>query len=145
MTIFLDGADAPRCRYVTVPACDETYDMSKAASPASLDTLYLPLQDTLDFGMDFGAWMQANGNSALATATWSITSDSPQQPVLGDSGLSANGLTNVSVAAGVGAVPGNAYYLQCIAVFSAAPATSTFPAVPARTLTRRLYIVTVRG
>lgn len=144
MDVF-DDPVTPHARIVSVPTCEPVEDTNSIGRP-SLHLFFMPIDDTLDYGLDFGDWISQNGGPRMSDAEWAVASDSPDQPgSIANSSFTPGGLTVVSVTNGVAVEVGDVYYLQCTATFAAILAAEDTLARPERKLVRRLHIKLVRG
>lgn len=135
---------AVSCRRVAMPACEPEVDTSPTAPIPALKLFQMRSRDILDFGIDFAAWLQANGSAVLATATWAVASNSPQTPATVTTvPFDPAGMTAVLVEADA---VGDAYYLECtITTAPTQPSANGALALPARTVVRRIHILVVNG
>ena len=106
----------------------------------------LRLRDSLDFTLDFCAWLAANGQALLSGATWAVTTDSPQTPTIVGQSFTSAGKAVVVLSPAVDAEIGDAYYLDVTAMIEAQTAeTAGQIEMPVRRLVRRLHVVIVAG
>lgn len=152
--MFQFDADSPagqdNCRYVAMPICEaEHTDVSQGAPIPALGVFYMRQRDTLDFGVDFTNWLVANSNGAspltIASATWGASADSPKTPTIVGEGFDPAGRVAVIVAAPPGALAGDSYWLDLTMTTTALPASQGYPAMPGRTVVRRIKLVVVNG
>ena len=133
------------CRRAAVDACEATLDISQSAPIPAIALFQLRIRDTLDFGVDLSLWLAANGNGLISNAVWSVAALSPKTPILSGNSFLPSGLAVVAVAPGVGALPGDAYWLDVTFSVAAVAATAVSIALPARTMVRRVNIIVVNG
>ena len=104
-------------------------------------------RDVLDFSIDATQWLAANGNGVLAAGSaWAVAVGSPMTPTIVGQQFDPSGLVTAVIAPMMGANVGDVYWLDV--TLAVAPAQLTmFPnvQVPARKLTRRVYIQVVAG
>lgn len=144
----LPSSGSANCRRVSLPACEDTTDLSQSAPVPSLAVFQLRLRDVaVDFGIEMADWLAANGAAAISGVTWAAAADSPKVPVIAGSGFdTVTGSVVVFVTPGAGAVAGDAYWLEATITIAAIAASAQNPiAYPARTLVRRINIVVVAG
>jgi hypothetical protein len=141
-----NGSGVAGCRTYAVPVCDNLGDSAPNAQVPAAATFNLNLRDSLDFSVDFSAWLGANGNPALTNAVWAVAVGSPKTPPIVGQAFSAQGMTTVVISAASGAIPGDAYWLDVTASIGATTPTNVGDvAIPARTIVRRIYIIVVSG
>lgn len=144
--MFLVEQNAGPCRVAKVPVCESKQDAAQSAPVLAIGEFQISKRDTLDFSVDLSAWLVANGGAQLTDATWAKATDSPKAPTIGDSVFSPQGMATVIVSAADDAEAGDAYWLDV--TFAIAATTAVNPgevAIPAREMTRRIYIVVVNG
>ncbi|MFX8653009.1 hypothetical protein ABTM19_20000, partial [Acinetobacter baumannii] len=81
----------------------------------------------------------------LTNVVWSIGANSPKSPVIGAGSFDPAGLMTVQVTPAPGALAGDAYYLDATITVGPVAASAGQPALPARTLVRRIHLVVVNG
>jgi len=145
MLEFINPGVPVNGRTFVVPLMEATCLPSITTVPVCAQ-FQLRQRDSLDFSMDFSAWLAANGQPNLASAVWSIPATSPQTPILGVSGFSPAGHTAVVVTPALLAAVGDVYWLD-VAATTTAVTIDCVPGVvvPSRGLTRRIAIVVVAG
>lgn len=141
----IPAPDTGPCRHVLVPTCEMPGSTERTSNVPALACFRMKKRDVLDFGIDFGDWLEANGGSRLEGVAWGVATDSPSTPALSGTSFIDTGKTSVVVTPAVDAAPGDAYYLDCTATVAEIPAAVGQLAVPARTLTRRIHIVIEQG
>jgi hypothetical protein len=130
-----------RCRRVTVPACDPEIAASGVNPPSVGGEIVLVKKgDIIDVGLDWSAWLEANGGK-LSTSAWAAHGSSPQAPVISGSSTLIDEekhetpvLLDLSAAAA-----GNVYYLTNTVVVQGLPNSAGFT-MPNRTLVRVLHV-----
>lgn len=136
-------------RYANMPVGRDCHDdVRLGATVPALGTFFIRQRDTLDFGIDFTDWLAANndgGAVTLTTAVWAVAATSPKTPIIVGSGFDPAGKTSVTITPAAAAVAGDAYWMEVIITVSAVAASAGFPALPARTLVRKVNIVVVNG
>lgn len=136
-------------RYVNMPVGRDCFDdVRQGSQPPALGTFFIRQRDTLDYGIDFADWLSANNDGGAATLTaavWAVAATSPKTPVIVGHGFDTSGKTAVTITPAAGAVAGDAYWLEVTITVSAVPASPGFPALPARTLVRKINVVVVNG
>jgi hypothetical protein len=146
MLIYHQPAGAPDCRIAIVPPCENDGDASQSAPIAALACFQMKIRDTLDFTVDFSAWIAANGNPVMTAALFATAADSPSAPTISGQAFTPGGKCVVVLHAAEGAKAGDAYYLDVTATLAATtPATTADVAIPARTLVRRIHVVLANG
>lgn len=146
MLIYNTAQTPVPCRTAIVSACEPALDPAPDADIPALDCFYMRIRDALDFTVDFGPWLQANGNAQLSAAEFSVASDSPATPILGATVFNPAGKCIVLVTPAVAAVVGDAYWIDIEVTVAAVVALApTDVAIPARTLVRRIHVVIAKG
>lgn len=144
--LLMSTPSLPDCRTVVVPRCEPDTDASQGAPILALATFQMYIRDNVDFTVDFSQWLAANGGAQLSAATFAVAADSPKTPTISGQAFSAAGKCSVVLKAGVGATPGDAFYLDVTVTVAATTAVlPTDVAIPARTLVRRIHVVLVNG
>lgn len=144
--MFLINDTVGPCRTAAVPACETNVPADPAASVEAVGYFQLRLRDEIDYTLDFSAWIVANGSPQVTDAVWAVAASSPKTPVILDSAFSPQGKCVVVLKPGVGALIGDAYWLDC--TVSLGPTTAVNPgdvALPARKIVRRIHVVVVNG
>lgn len=133
------------CRTAVVPVCEPERSVDAQGTVSALGLFQHRLRDVLDYTVDFSAWIAANGGTQLDGVAWAVAADSPKTPVLSDDSFAPSGKAVVLVTPGAGATVGDTYYIEATATFAARAASADLPALPARTLVKRIHIIVVKG
>lgn len=140
-----DSGVMPPCRTYSVPPCDLDASVAANATVEALHLFQLRLRDTLDFTVDFGAWLRQN-SATISDAVFTVASGSPKTPLIQGQGFAAGKcVVTLKAATSPAAVVSDAYWLDLTVTFAAVTATDTTPAIPARTIVRRLHFVVANG
>jgi len=111
----------------------------------ALATFYKRARDTLDYGIDFTAWVKANGDTQLKTVTWASVVDPNVQgaPILSEQ-VFPGGETWVILGPGAA---NDIYWIDCTVTVDATQARVGGDAISTveRTLVRRIAIQVLAG
>jgi hypothetical protein len=133
------------CRYARMPACDPVGDASPSANVPAVGVFQLRSRDTLDFGIDLRDWLAANFSPEIANVAWTVAPNSPHVPIIVGSSYEKDSRVSVVLTPNAGATGGNSYFLEAAIQIAPVAAQTGIPALPARTLHRRIHIVVVNG
>ena len=127
-------------RRATVPAISPAVKIESGnPPPVENKTILVKAGDTLDVGIKWGTWLDAN-DGEIAASVWAAHADTPQAPTLVDDGYDGGkreAVVNVDASA---ATVGDIYYLEnTVTVNDATPNSGTF-AYGTRTLKRVIYV-----
>lgn len=141
----LPGCVAVNGRTYTIPLVDLTASSTLPSIPLAA-IFQIRQRDTLDFSINYMAWLAANGAATIATSTWVVAALSPKIPIIVASALDPAGVAVVVVTPAVAAVVGDTYWLDntmttTIASLDCVPGI----VVPARVLVRRIALMVVAG
>ena len=131
-----------------MPACEPDLNPSPTAPIPALACFQLRLRDSMDFTVDFTNWLAQNGNSStlITGVVWATATGSPKTPTIVSQAFSPQGKCSVILAAPAGTVAGAAFWLDVTITIGPTAVVDTGDVqLPARTITRRINVVTVNG
>lgn len=124
------------CRRPPVPACDPASITGAVPAAINATPILVRKGDTIDVGIDWSAWLEAN-KGKLKSVAWAAHGSTPQAPTIsGATTLFSKGEAVVLLNLG-SAVVDNIYWLTCTATIEGIPdGAFTMPdRIVARTIT----------